>query len=60
MASSDDKNFEDAERYFKFTYGKNVKIELHSDGHTYARVGKARAGHMLDGKEHFEFPKVMG
>lgn len=56
--ASDDKNFEDAERHAKLNFGKNVKIQQHSDGRTCARVGKKRAGNTLDGQTWQQMPEV--
>lgn len=57
--ASDDKSFDDAARHARIVFGPNVKIEHDSDGNTRARVGKARAGRLLDGREHNEFPHVI-
>lgn len=52
----DDLNYGDATKYLKDRFGKHVEIEFHSDGRTSARVGKERAGRLLDGREWNQFP----
>ncbi|HEY8948483.1 MAG TPA: DUF5131 family protein [Rhizomicrobium sp.] len=37
---------------------RGVQTRTFQDGQVMARVGREKAGHLLDGKEHFEFPDV--
>lgn len=38
---------------------RGCRFEHHSDGTTYLRLGKFRAGRILDGRTHDDFPEVM-
>lgn len=55
LPSNDDVNFSEgaewAARHFP-----GSQVEQHTSGHTFARVGKVRAGRLLDGKEWSEMP----
>jgi protein gp37 len=51
----DDLNFTDAKAWGRRQFG-NVPSEVHSNGHTCFRVGKARAGRLLDGRAHDAMP----
>ena len=54
--ASEDKNFDDAERHARLCFGPATEIIHESSGNTRARVGKGRAGRLLDGVEHNGMP----
>jgi protein gp37 len=56
--AADDHNFASAANHAKLVFGEKVKLEHHSSGHTAAKVGKAKASNILDGKTHNQFPEV--
>ena len=56
LPSPDHMNFTEGEKWAREIGAK--RLEQHSDGHTYAFVGKKRAGRLLDGVTHNAMPEV--
>lgn len=54
----DDLNYQLADQWAEDTFGRNVKTQYYSSGHTAVKVGKGRAGRMLDGREWNGFPAM--
>jgi protein gp37 len=52
----EDLNYDDARAWGTACFGPRTRHEFHSSGHTAFLVGKARAGAVLDGKEHRQWP----
>lgn len=55
LPSNDDVNFTDGEAWARRHF-PGRPFEQHSTGHTFVKVGKARAGHLLDGQEIRQWP----
>lgn len=58
LPSPDHLNFVDGEAWARRLGCGPDRIEQHSNGYTFARVGKKVAGRLLDGREHDDRPEV--